>query len=175
MVARLAGHGKRVRANLDHVLPDMHESEKRKLVRAVPNMIGRTVIELFSPEEFAARSRAAPISGPGITDLEVSRDKRRPVILVSGHFGNYDAVRAGLIGRGFRIGGLYRPMGNAYFNTDYLATISKIGAPLFPRGRGGMADMVRFLKGGGGLAMLIDQRMHRGEPLTFFGQTGPSA
>jgi KDO2-lipid IV(A) lauroyltransferase len=35
--------------------------------------------------------------------------------------------------------------------------------------------MVRFLRGGGTVAMLIDQHMHKGEPLDFMGQTAMTA
>jgi len=53
---------------------------------------------------------AAPVTGGGFEALEAARAAGRPVILVSGHFGNYDAVRSALIQRGFKVGGLYRAM-----------------------------------------------------------------
>ena len=38
-----------------------------------------------------------------------------------------------------------------------------------------MGEMVRFLKAGGTVAVLIDQHMHKGEPLTFMGQVAQTA
>ena len=66
-------------------------------------------------------------------------------------------------------------MQNTYFNELYLENISKIGQPLFPRGRNGMSDMVKFLKKGNCIAVLFDQVMGRGEPLSFFGKTAYTA
>jgi KDO2-lipid IV(A) lauroyltransferase len=97
------------------------------------------------------------------------------VILVTGHFGNYDASRAALIARGYRVGALYMPMTNRHFNEHYVKAISRIGTPLFPRGRSGLADMVRHLRSGGMLGMLVDQHMVHGAQLSFFGYPAMTA
>jgi KDO2-lipid IV(A) lauroyltransferase len=94
---------------------------------------------------------------------------------VTGHFGNYDASRAALIARGYRVGALYMPMTNRHFNEHYVQATSGIGEPLFPRGKKGMADMIRHLRGGGMLGMLVDQHMLHGARLTFFGHPALTA
>lgn len=175
LVAPLAGYDRRIRANLALVMPDLPEAEVRRLMRAVPDNVGRTLIEIYSGAEFAARAAATPITGAGLAALDAAHAAGRPVVLVTGHFGNYDASRAALIARGFRVGALYRPMNDAGFNAHYVAAISRIGTPVFPRGRAGLADMVRFLRGGGMLGLLIDQHMGRGAPLTFFGRQAMTA
>lgn len=175
IIAPLAGYRKRVRENLAKILPDLPESEVHRLTRAVPNNVGRTVIELYSGAEFTSRVRRSPPHGPGLESLEQAHQHGRPVILVTGHFGNYDASRAALIARGYRVGGLYRPMSNSYFNGHYVRAISSIGTPLFPRGKRGLADMVRHLRSGGMLGMVIDQHMHRGARLHFFGHEALTA
>lgn len=171
----VAGYRNRIRSNLELVLPDLDEREKHRLTRAVPANFGRTLIELFSPEDFLEISRQTPISGPGLGTLMEAHKLGKPAILVSGHFGNYDVVRSRLIEEGLDVGGLYRPMNNAFFNNFYVSTITKIGEPLFQRGRKGMAQMVKFLRSGGTLAILIDQHMGRGAPLEFFGRTANTA
>ncbi|MBK1636188.1 lysophospholipid acyltransferase family protein [Rhodovulum adriaticum] len=175
LVAPLAGYDRRVRENLAHACPDLPEAEVRRLMRAVPDNFGRTLIELYSGREFARRFADAPIHGPGAAALEQAHTEGRPVMLVTGHFGNYDAVRAALIQRGYNVGGLYNPMRNDFFNAHYVRAISSIGEPLFPRGRAGMARMLRFVKGGGMLGIVLDQYMRRGADLTFFGKTAPTA
>ena len=107
--------------------------------------------------------------------MEKARANSQPVILVSGHFGNYDVVRANLISKGYQLGALYRPMNNPYFNKTYVKNISEIGRPLFPRGKKGMAEMMEFLRDGKLIALLIDQHMQNGEPLKFFGKTAYTA
>ncbi len=175
LVAPLAGYSARIRDNLARVRPDLPEAEVRRLMRAVPDNVGRTLAEMYSGPEFIDRIRSIPLTGPGAAALEAAHRENRPVILATGHFGNYDVARAALIARGYRVGALYKPMSNPLFNAHYLKTISAIGTPLFPRGNRGLADMVRFLRSGGMLGLLMDQHMNHGAPLTFFGETAFTA
>lgn len=170
IVSPLAGYPKRIRANLAHVMPDLAEQEIERLCRAVPNNAGRTLIELYSGSEFVARAKAAPITGPGFEKLEAARKAGRPVILVTGHFGNYDVSRANLIARGHDMGALYRRMSNPWFNAHYVRSISQIGEPMFEQGRKGMTQMVRHIKKGGVLGILTDLHAHGGARLSYFGK-----
>ena len=171
VVAPLAGFRRRIRKNLREICPELGVDEVQRLTWAVPDNFGRTLTELFSPEEFVARLGDVQIEGPGLVAMEAAKAEGRPSILVSGHFGNYDAVRSTVIARGFSVGGLYRPLNNRVINDIYVATISQIGTPLFERGRRGMAQMVKFLRDGGTLAILIDQHMGNGARLTYFRKT----
>ena len=175
LIGPVAGYRRRVRQNLALVLPGLPKAEVARIARAVPDNVGRTVIEIYSGAEFIARAVAQPLTGAGVAALEAAHLAKRPVILVTGHFGNYDASRAALIARGYRVGALYMPMANRYFNEHYVKAISGIGKPLFPRGRAGLADMVRHLRSGGMLGMLVDQHMRHGEELTFFGRPALTA
>ena len=175
LVAPLAGYRRRIRDNLAQIRPDLPATEVKRLVRAVPDNVGRTLIEIYSGSEFIAHVTGKPLSGPGLAALDQAHRANRPVILVTGHFGNYDASRAALIARGYRVGALYNPMSNPWFNRHYVKAISSIGTPLFARGKKGLGEMVRFLRSGGMLGLLIDQRMVHGETLQFFGHDALTA
>ena len=166
---------RRTRANLKHVFPDMPQAEIRRICRDVADNFGRSLIEINSGREFAERVTHLTPTGPGLMALERAHAEGRPVILVSAHFGNYDAWRANLSQRGFRVGGLYMPMTNPATNRRYVATIESIASPLFPRGPEGMADMIRFLKSGGMLGLLGDHYMANGELIDFLGKPARTA
>ena len=170
IVAPLIGYPRRVRDNLALIFPDLPEDRIREITRAVPDNLGRTLIEIYSGAEFAERAMRAPIAGPGLAAIEAAVKAGRPVILVTGHIGNYDAARAALNARGFGIGGLYKPMTNRFFNTHYVRAIERIGKPMFPRGRAGLTDMIRYLRGGGTLGIVLDQHVWDGVPLEFMGR-----
>nr|MDJ0824393.1 lysophospholipid acyltransferase family protein [Rhodobacter sp.] len=170
VVAPLAGWRRRIRDNLSLILPDLPPAEVRRLERAVPDNFGRALIESYSGPAFIARAAAAPVTGPGADALAEARDQGRPVILVTGHFGNHQAPRAALIAKGYRVGGLYMPMSNAYFNDRYVAELTRLGTPLFERAPKGLAQMVRFLKSGGMVGMVADHFMKHGQPIDFMGQ-----
>lgn len=175
IAARLAGYRRRARNNLAMVFPDIPVAERHRIADASCDNSGRTLIENYSTRELLARMREAPIAGPGLAALEAARQGGRPAILVSGHFGNYEAARAALVGRGFTIGGLYRPMKNAFFNDHYVRTMQAFGGPVFPQGRQGTAGFVRHLKAGGHLVLLFDQNVHGGRLLPFLGRPAATA
>lgn len=166
----VAGWRKRIRDNLAKARPDLPPHEVAKLARAVPDNAGRSLAEIYSGEEFITRVHESdPLCGPGLPALEQAAAAGRPVILAVAHFGNYDAMRASLTGRGWPVGALYRPMNNEAFNRHYIPAMRAIAEPMFPRGRSGLAAMLRFLKGGGWLSLGYDQFDDHGAKLRFFG------
>ncbi len=175
VLAPVAGWRKRIRDNLDHVLPDLPAEDRRRLERSVPENVGRTLIEIYSGREFFDHVATMPIEGPGLPVVEEAHRKGKPVIFVTGHFGNFTAARVALLSRGYPVGGLYRPMRNRHFNRHYVRALSAIGEPLFPSTRDGLGHLLRYLKTGGMVAFLIDIWAKDGEPLSFFGEPAPTA
>ena len=169
-IAPLVGFHKRVRRNLAYTRPDLSPTEIEQLCHQVADNVGRTVAELYAGAPFWARARAAQISGPGLKALEEAHAAGRPAVLVTGHFGNYDAARSKLVQMGFNMGSLYRRMANPYFNDHYVKAISATGKPMFEQGKRGMVEMVRHLKSGGNIAIVADMHAQGGEYLPFFGR-----
>lgn len=175
VVAPLTDMRQRISDNLDLVCPDMPAADRAHLLREVPDNLGRLFIELFSPRDLWELAGRTPFGGEGLAALDAARAEGRPVIVVSGHFGNYDVFRAGLIRRGFDVGALYRPMNNRLFNARYERAISQVGERLFPRGQSGFMAMIRHVKARRTLALLPDQHMGHGAPLRFFGKPAHTA
>jgi KDO2-lipid IV(A) lauroyltransferase len=175
VVAPVLGWRKRIGTHLDLAMPALALQDRQRLLHAVPNHLGRLFIELFSPKDMRSIAATAQIGGAGVAALDEALRTGRRVICVSGHFGNYDVSRSALNQRGFDVGGLYRPMNNRLFNARYEQAIFSVGGSMFRRGRRGFAQMVKHLRGGNLLAMLVDQHMDRGERLTFFGQPAYTA
>ena len=175
IISPLSGNRKRIVDNLRLIFPDLEKRKREELCSQVPNNIGRTLFELLSPNAFSNIAKSAKVSGPGFKILKDAQEQKKPVILVSGHFGNYDVVRVVLNTNQISVGALYKPMSNPYFNTFYERCIKQIAEPLFPRGRAGMGNMMRYLEDGNVVALLIDQYMSHGEPLKFLGHTAYTA
>lgn len=175
VIGPLAGYSARARENLALIWPDRPQAERDAIAEASLDNAGRTLIENYSTSTFLARARAIEPEGPGYAALIAARNDRRPVILVSGHFGNYEAARAALVARGFDIGGLYRNLSNRYFNAHYVRTMQAFGGPVFPQGRAGTAGFVRHLKAGGQLVLLFDQDVPGVPALPFLGHPARTA
>ncbi|WP_062762572.1 lysophospholipid acyltransferase family protein [Falsirhodobacter sp. alg1] len=168
VISPIAGYRKRIRDNLALVMPELPADEVERLVRQVPNNVGRSIIEDYSTDEFMERAGRSPVVGEGLAAVDQAHIDKRPVIFVAAHFGNYEASRAAMTARGYTVGVLYRPMNNRYFNKHYVSAMEMLGKPAFPRGRQGLGDMLRFLRKGGKIGMLIDLHIGDGESLTFF-------
>ena len=170
LLGPIAGWSRRARENLTLAMPELSPSERARIAREVLDNAGRSMAEIYSGEEFTARIRDTDtLTGPGLAALEEAAASDRPVILACAHFGNYDAMRAALSARGWPVGALYRPMNNPAFNAHYIPAMRAIAEPIFPRGRSGFAAMLKFLRGGGMLALGFDQFVHDGTKLDFFG------
>ena len=175
LIAPAAGYGKRVRANLGLIWPDLPPDRVTQITRAVCDNAGRTLAELYSPVEFKSRVADAKVIGAGLDPILQAQASGRGVILISGHFGNHDIARAVLSSRGLNVGALYRQANNPYFDKHYAATVRAISEPLFARSRRGLAEMVKHLRKGGMVGMLIDQHFSSGAPLDFLGRPAMTA
>lgn len=170
LVAPLAGWRRRIRNNLAYVAPGLSTAERERIVSRVCNNVGRTLIEIYSGEDFVAHTKDSAIEGPGHAALEEARAAGKPIVLVTAHIGNYDAVRGKLSREGYPMAALYRPMKNALFHEHYLAAISTIAEPVFPTERAGIAALIRHLKDGGIIGIVADVASTRAPVLSFFGK-----
>ena len=170
VVSPLSKNKQRILENINHVMPEMDQTERDRLIAGVPNNIGRTLTELFFPDDFLRIIDQCPLTGEGYEAFKTARANGQPVILVAGHIGNYDAIRGKLVREGYPIGSLYKPMKNPYFDQEYVDTISRIGAPLFPNDANGMGQMITALRRRETIALMMDQAMRTGEKIPFMGR-----
>ncbi len=169
-IAPLAGYRRRALGNLALIRPDLPLGQRRRIADRVCDNLGRTLIENYSGDQFAAHLPATPTETGGMAALAQARDSGRPVIFVTGHFGNHEAPRRVLTAMGYRIGGLYRAMSNPWFNDHYAATMRDVSGPVFPKGRRGLTGFVRHLKSGGMATILFDLHDRDGVPIEFLGR-----
>ena len=164
---------RRVEGNLRLVFPEMPAAERARIRRAMADSFGRTFIETFAARAFQAKAAWSAPMGPGWDALLAARKRGTGAILVSGHFGQWEAVRGVLKAHDIEAAGLYRPLKNPYLQRDYLANLTEKG-PMVPRGGAGMREFIRHLRAGGIVAVLLDQYVHGGTPVDFLGHPAPT-
>ena len=174
IIAPLAGYRRRSMENLAHVWPGMPEAERRRIADAVSDNAGRTMIENYDVSGLLQRMADAPVTGDGLAEIERARAEGRPVLFVTGHYGNFEAPRAALVARGWRIGGLYRPMANPFFNEHYAANMHALSDPVFEQGRRGTMGLLRHIREGGMGVLLFDVYSSDGVAIDFLGQPAPT-
>tara|TARA_R110002073_G_scaffold308906_4_gene479081 strand:+ start:2158 stop:3051 length:894 start_codon:yes stop_codon:yes gene_type:complete len=170
VIGRLGPLRRRVLASVHHFLPELPQADARRIAREVPGNLARMITEILSADELAALAAGLPLDGPGVTALQKARETGRAAILVSGHFGNYDAWRLALIAQGYNVGGYFKELGNDALNAHYVRAVSASGQPMFPSTGDGRKSLVRFLRAGGMLGILIDLDRPNGVAVDFLGQ-----
>ncbi|MEM6728609.1 MAG: lysophospholipid acyltransferase family protein [Pseudomonadota bacterium] len=166
----LTGYRQRALANLAMIYPEKSDAERQGIADAVLNNFGRTLIETNSLKEFRARIADHTIEGPGVEAARQARSAGRAVIYASGHWGNYEAFRTALDLEGFKIGAVFKPMANPYFQAHYFESLSSVSGPMFPVGRKGTLDFARQLKKGAHVLVLFDVHVGSGPQIDFLGK-----
>ena len=108
-------------------------------------------------------------SGAGLEALEKAHAEGRGAIIVSAHFGQWEAIRHFLKARGLETGAVYRENSNPWYEMRFLAGIKQGGDPIVAKGSAGNMKMVRHLRKGGFFALLVDQKIQQGHLLPFLG------
>ncbi|MDF2140484.1 lysophospholipid acyltransferase family protein [Paenirhodobacter sp. CAU 1674] len=175
LVAPLGGYIRRAVTNLHWVFPDMPRAETRRIARAVAVNFGKNIIENYSKDDMAKALKTAKIGGEGMAALQQALAEKRPVLLMSGHIGNYEAFRIAMFNMGHPVAGLYRPASNPYFNSHYVETLEQLSGPAFAQNRAGVLGFTRHLHDGGVAAMLFDVRATRYGDIDFLGKPAPTS
>ncbi len=174
IIGPLAGYRERAEANLSYIWPELTDTKKRQIANQVLRNSGRALIENFDLNEQKQRSSKAHIHGPGLEAIDQAQAQGRAVLLISGHFGNYTAIRSAIAARGYEVAALYRPWSNAYLNKHYMNHFGTGLGPAFPQGRRGTMGLVRHLNSGGVAAILFDVYDSAGIKINFLGKPAPT-
>jgi KDO2-lipid IV(A) lauroyltransferase len=175
IVAPLFGFINKAVRNLQMVHPDMSECEARKIAHEVAANFGKNMIENYSKHDVAVALKPKNIGGAGYEKMMVAIAEGRPVMLVSGHIGNYEAMRIALYTLGHQSACLFRPASNPYFNEHYTQNYGYLTGPAFPQSRKGFLGFTRHLREGGIATMLFDVRATQYQDVDFFGIPAPTS
>ena len=155
---------------LRRIFPDMPRSDRMKIGRSMGRKMGQTLFEIYHCAEFLAQNNSFRISGPGLKTLKTARANGKGALIVSGHFGQWEAIRGVLIAEGLETGAVYRPQSNRHYQRRLSSGIQGGGQPIVQTGSNGTREMIRHLKKGGFIAILLDEKSDDGAKLPFLGQ-----
>ena len=147
-------------ANLAHVYPEMSQAERRKLMDGVWDNLGRTFGEFARVAKVGA---TATISG-----LEHVPEEGTPVIFVTAHMANWEALSAFDRLSGRKLLTIYRRPNNVY--VDKLLKLRTHGLPIqmIDKSNRTGIHLLRQLRAGGAVGLFIDQKGSTGDLLLPF-------
>ena len=151
------------------VFPNMKRGARAKLGQDMGRQMGRTLFELYHGAEFQSQNHNFKVSGPGLAALKEANAAGKGAIIVSGHFGQWEAVRAVIKLHGMESGGVYRPHQNRHYARRIRAGIESGGKPILATGHVGTRALVRHLRAGGIISILLDEKFAEGARIPFLG------
>ena len=160
---------KRVFNNLNLIYPEMSDFEKNKFLKNFSKNLGLTFSEFLFNEEYHKYQKIKLNHHSQINEIVEAIKIKRPVLIVSGHIGPWEAVRALLKRNGIETGAIYRKSKNIFYQPYHHNTIEAGGKPIFQVGRSGTTAMIKYLKKGGIVCMMIDQAVSEGKYINFMG------
>lgn len=163
---------RRADANLRLVRSDYSERERRRLIRAAGAEFTRLMVEYAHLDRFL---RDVSIEVSGAEHLLAASESGRGVVLVSAHYGNWEAARLAALRLGCEAGIIYRAFNNRYLDRFTLELIPIAGRPVLQKGRPGTRRLVRHIRQGGIILILVDQRMTGAPLIDFLGRPAETA
>ncbi len=128
---------------------------------------GKTFIEYIYLKKLKEKKMNIQIKNQNILD-NIKKNKK-PVIFVSGHFGNFEMMSMELTKQNINLATIYRPLNN-YFLNFFMEYLRKkfICKNQIKKGRSGIKEAIEYLNKNYSVALMIDQRVSEGKSLPFF-------
>ncbi|MDC0550830.1 lysophospholipid acyltransferase family protein [Amylibacter sp.] len=161
---------KRVHRGLITVFPGLSKKEINSITKQVGSNTALTLSELLMNDDYKKRKKLISADGEGFETLKEAKSNGQGAIIVSAHFGQWEAIRHHLAGNNMETGAVYRKNNNPFYERLFLKSIKYGGLPIIARGGKGNISMIRHLKKGGFFALLVDQDSHSGKQIKFLGQ-----
>jgi len=158
-------------ANLRAAFPEKSEAEIARLARASADWLGTAFLEFLQVSRMSEAEIRDRVRVVGEEHYAAARARGRGVFLLSAHFGGWElgAIRAGLIAG--PIAPIVRPLDNPSLERELARRRTRLGNRLIAKSDAAR-DVLRTLRDGGTVAILVDQNVLPGEGVfvPFFGR-----
>ena len=143
---------------------------QNKIASNVLGNYGRILAEYVHLKNFKNNKLNKYISIEGVEHFERIKKTKKPVVFISGHFNNFELMAMQIENYGIECAALYRPLNNPFLNKLMeKIRIRDICKTQIKKGRAGTREIIKNLKDGKSIALMIDQRVREGEKVNFFG------
>lgn len=148
-------------------LPELRELARQSFRRSVANLVSAVHTAHMDYEDFRA---CVELENPELAEATVQRGNG--MLLLPPHMGNWEILSRfnHLFPAGHEVGAFYRPLNNPYLDARLAEKRQSEGTRLFSK-RDSLHNVGAFLKSGGMIGILADQRVGRqGEVTSFMGR-----
>ena len=156
--------------NIKIALGDLDVEKETEIINGMWSNIGSTFAEYVFLKDFKLnRTNFDHIKINGANYLEQIKKNNVPVIFYSAHIANFELMAMELDKFGIKLAAIYRPLNNFLLNPlmEYLR-MKYICPTQIPKGRMGMREIIKRVKDGYSVALMVDQRVSEGPRTPFF-------
>jgi len=161
---------KRIKNNISIVYPNMNKKKQKEFISNFSLNAGKTFTELLHNEEYQKKISLFNYNKNDLLPILQAKKNGKPIIIVSAHFGPWESIRAVLKINNLETAAIYKKNSNTFYESIHQNCIKKGGEPIFPIGLEGTRKMLKHLKNGGIVAIMIDQAVSDGVKFPFFGK-----
>ena len=159
-----------IKQNIKIGLGNLEKNKEKEIINGMWTNIGRTFAEYVFLKNFKLKKTGFDhMKITGIEYLDQIKKSNKPVVFFSGHFANFELMAMELSKFGIKLAAIYRPLNNFFLNPlmEYLR-IKYICPVQIPKGISGSRDIVKKIKDGYSIALMVDQRVSEGPRISFF-------
>lgn len=165
------------RTGLKIAFPDADDAEIKRLLKAQWNNTGRTFAEFPILHRLDVREGSERVTVRGAQHLKSAIASDKPVIIVTGHFANWEVMAMVLTQWGLDVQITYRQINNPHIDRRVRRQREAYGTKLMvPKsGAKGAKQLLTALGKGESIALLNDQKFNQGLAVPFFGADAMTA
>ena len=154
--------------------PEASDTEITDAMRGMWDNLGRTVFEYPNLTKIECYT-GNRVSVHGTEHIDALRDDGRAGIFFSGHMANWEIMPLSVAQRGCDISLVYRAANNPHVDQMILRARGAITHTHVPKGSIGARQIIRLIKEGRHIGMLVDQKLNSGIEVPFFGHPAMTA
>lgn len=156
--------------NIKKALPELTAFQRFKIVLGMWNNLGRDLAEFvgFHSLNLKDMSKYLNIDSDCDKVLQEMANNTNGGIIFTAHFGNWELFSTVFLKYGIPVSAVYRNLNNKYADDIVLKYREKSSIDMIPKGQKGVMKLVKSLKSGRKIFMLVDQRLNNGITVPFF-------
>ena len=152
-------------------LGNLDGKNEKEIINGMLSNIGRTFSEYIFLKDFKFnKTNFDHIKINGINYLNAIKTTNKPVVFFSCHLANFELMAMELDNFGINCAAIYIPLNNIFLNPlmEYLR-MKYICPNQIPKGRVGVREVIKKVKDGYSIALMVDQRVGQAPKIPFFG------
>ncbi|RCK30291.1 lauroyl acyltransferase [Thalassospira xiamenensis] len=167
------GQTKKARNNLTRAFPEKSPEEIETIIFDMWENLGRNAAEI--PHLHKLRPGGPRIEVVGLENGMASKDDDKPGVFFTGHIGNWEIGMTLATAMDMDMMCVYRAPDNPWVDQLFIRARKTFRGQLVKKGPQGARQITKYMKEGGHVAMLVDQKMNDGIAVPFFGRDAMTA